>query len=79
MRRRMTFHSRKRYARSRASSRLVRSRPAVLTMKPRPLGGFSSSMMSRSLRRWPSSTILRETPTRLSPGMSTRYRPGMLI
>ena len=35
---------------SRESSFLVRSMPAVRTMKPRPLGGLSSSMMSRSLQ-----------------------------
>ncbi len=37
IRRTITFHSRSRYARSRESSFLVRSTPAVRTMKPSPL------------------------------------------
>ena len=57
---------------SRESSRLVRSLPAVRTMKPTPLGGFSSSMMSRRRRRIVSSSIFRETPIRPRAGMSTR-------
>ena len=38
---------------------LVRSLPAVRTMKPTPLGGFSSSIMSRKRRRVTSSSIFR--------------------
>ena len=33
-------------------------------------------MISRSLRRWPSSTILRETPTRFRPGIKHQVAAG---
>jgi hypothetical protein len=45
---------------------------AVRMMKPRPRGGFSSLNICRSLRRWSSSSILRDTPVRLSQGTRTR-------
>ena len=61
---------------SRDSSFLVRSWPAVRTMKPRPLGGFSSSRFSRSRRRSASSSILRDTPNAAQGGHQHQVAAG---
>ena len=76
-RRSMSFHRRIRYARSRFSSALVRSNPAVRRMNPNPSGRSSWLRISLAARRRSSSSSLRDTPTLSIPGIITRNRPGI--
>ncbi len=72
----ISFQRPTRYSTSASSSLRLRPSAAVRQISPAWLGRSSVRIFLRRDRS-SRSTILRETPACLSPGMRTRYRPGM--